>query len=123
MSGLLIDTCIWVDLFRSRVEAVRYIEGLSERPMVSALIVAELFAGAKGKVEERKLEYWVRSVEVIEVDGEIGKAAGQLKAKYGPSHGTGLADAVIAATASSRGAQLVTLNAKHFPMLDIVKPY
>jgi predicted nucleic acid-binding protein len=35
-----------------------------------------------------------------------------------------LADALIAATAESRQASLVTLNSKHFPMLaNVVVPY
>jgi predicted nucleic acid-binding protein len=40
------------------------------------------------------------------------------------SHNVGLADALIAATAESRQAALVTLNIKHFPMLaNVVVPY
>ena len=37
-------------------------------------------------------------------------------------HEVGLADAVIAATAESLGAELKTLNVKHFPMLKGLKP-
>jgi predicted nucleic acid-binding protein len=36
----------------------------------------------------------------------------------------GLADALIAATATQRQVPLVTLNRKHFPMLqDVIVPY
>jgi predicted nucleic acid-binding protein len=43
---------------------------------------------------------------------------------FGPSHGVGLADAVIAATAAEKGATLVTTNRKHFPMLtSVLVPY
>jgi predicted nucleic acid-binding protein len=43
---------------------------------------------------------------------------------YGKSHGVGLADALIAATAELNQATLVTLNQKHFPMIiDIMVPY
>ncbi|EKD91792.1 MAG: hypothetical protein ACD_29C00373G0001, partial [uncultured bacterium] len=38
-------------------------------------------------------------------------------------HGTGLADAIIAATALHNELELVTLNTRHFPMLKTVKPY
>jgi predicted nucleic acid-binding protein len=43
-----------------------------------------------------------------------------LRRDYGHSHGTGLADALIAATAEREGAMLVTLNTAHFPMLKRV---
>ncbi len=33
------------------------------------------------------------------------------------SHGVGLADAIVAGTAESQGAELKTLNTKHYPML------
>jgi predicted nucleic acid-binding protein len=47
-----------------------------------------------------------------------------LKARYGKSHGVGLVDALIAATAKLHGYRLVTLNKKHFPMLDnVLIPY
>jgi len=40
------------------------------------------------------------------------------------SHGIGIADAVIAATAEAEDAILVTLNQKHFPMLSkVIVPY
>ncbi|MCA1719025.1 MAG: type II toxin-antitoxin system VapC family toxin, partial [Actinobacteria bacterium] len=43
---------------------------------------------------------------------------------YGPSHGTGLADALIAATTEETGADLVTFNRRHFPMISrITVPY
>lgn len=44
--------------------------------------------------------------------------------QYGPSHGTGLADALIASTVAAVGATLATLNRRHFPMLnDVLVPY
>jgi predicted nucleic acid-binding protein len=58
------------------------------------------------------------------VDEAIAARAGILRRDFGKSHGTGLADAIIAATAEERQAQLVTLNKKHFPMLnDVIVPY
>jgi predicted nucleic acid-binding protein len=38
--------------------------------------------------------------------------------QYYKSHNVGLADAIIAASASSIDALLVTLNRKHFPMFN-----
>jgi predicted nucleic acid-binding protein len=49
---------------------------------------------------------------------------GLYRRDYGKSHNVGLADALIAATATQRRVPLVTLNRKHFPMLqDVIVPY
>ena len=41
---------------------------------------------------------------------------------YAASHGVGLADAIIAATATLEDAALGTLNIKHYPMLAGLEP-
>jgi predicted nucleic acid-binding protein len=56
------------------------------------------------------------------VTAEIARAAGLYKRDYGRSHGVGLADAVLAATAQAENAELKTLNARHYPMLKGLKP-
>ena len=49
---------------------------------------------------------------------------GLYRRDYGRSHGTGLADALIAATSEENGADLVTFNRRHFPMVSrLVVPY
>jgi len=123
MKAILIDTCIWVDVLRGKPVAVSYVQSLEERPLISALAAAELVAGVKGKDEPQRLKALLHSLEVVDVDLTVAELAGQIKAEFGPSHGTCLADAVIAATAQIHKADLVTLNVKHFPMLNCVRPY
>jgi predicted nucleic acid-binding protein len=60
---------------------------------------------------------FVSLFRVIPVSAEIAKAGGLHKRDYGNSHGVGLADAILAATAEAEGAELKTLNRKHYPML------
>jgi hypothetical protein len=48
--------------------------------------------------------------------------AGILKRDFGKSHGVGLADAILAATAQAEGAELATLNVKHYPMIKGLRP-
>lgn len=58
------------------------------------------------------------------LDASIAVTGGLYRRDYGKRHGTGLADALIASTAEARQATLVTLNAKHFPMLtELLVPY
>ncbi len=53
----------------------------------------------------------------------MDRKGGLYRRDYGPSHGVGLADALIAATAELHQAKFVTLNARHFPMVEVEVPY
>ena len=60
----------------------------------------------------------------IHVDRAIAEKGGLYRRDYGPSHGTGLADALIAAGAAAQLATPVKLNKRHFPMLaKVTMPY
>src|SRR5947209_2716955 len=121
---LLIDTDVLIDYLRGRAEAVTYLEGLTEALAVSAVTVAELYAGVREGAERVALEQFLTAFEIIPVDEAIALAGGLFRRDFGKSHSTGLADALIAATAESRQATLVTLNDKHFPMLsNVLIPY
>ncbi|WP_322743723.1 PIN domain-containing protein [Vasconcelosia minhoensis] len=62
--------------------------------------------------------------ELVTVDEDIAVKGGLYRRDYGKSYNVGLADALIAATAEAKGATLVTLNKKHFPMLaSVTIPY
>ena len=121
---LLIDTDVLIDYLRDRAEAVSYLEGLTESLLVSVITVAELYAGVREGTERTKLDEFVRAFEIVSVDREVAVRGGLYRRDYMKSHNVGLADALIAATAESRQAALVTLNGKHFPMLaNVVVPY
>ncbi len=63
-------------------------------------------------------------LEPVAVDRDIAVQAGLFRREYGRSHGTGLVDAAIAASAVASQSALVTLNARHFPMLrGVIVPY
>jgi predicted nucleic acid-binding protein len=124
MSQLLIDTDVLIDYLRERPESVSYLESLTQPLLISAVTVAELYAGVRDGSERVALESFIDSFQVRAVDQEIAARAGILRRDFGKSHGTGLADAIIAATAEAQGANLVTLNRRHFPMLEgVVVPY
>ena len=124
MAQLLIDTDVLIDYLRARSESITYLENLTQPLVISAITVAELYAGVRDGTERVALENFIASFQVRAVDERIAARAGILRRDFGKSHGTGLADAIIAATAEEQQANLVTLNKKHFPMLqDVVVPY
>ncbi len=124
MSRLLLDTCILIDHLREHPPAVAYIGNLPAEPLLSAVTIAEVYVGVRNQAEARRVEALVDPFVVLAVDAEIARRGGALRRQFARSHGTGLLDALIAATAEVHDARLVTRNARHFPMLaDRLMPY
>jgi predicted nucleic acid-binding protein len=120
----IFETDVLIDYSRRRPAAVAYMREVIGRPVVSAMTVAELYAGVREGSERAALDRFVVNSVVIDVDEQIAVRAGLILRQYRPSHGVGLADAFIAATAELENATLVTLNRKHYPMLtDVLVPY
>ena len=103
-------------------KAVAFINRYSDRIILSSIVVAELFAGVKGSAEQVALEAFVSLFRVLPVNVGIAKAGGLYKSKFGRSHGVGLADAILSATAEAENAELKTLNTLHYPMLKGLVP-
>jgi predicted nucleic acid-binding protein len=121
---LLIDTDVLIDYLRDKAEAVSYLEGLNEPLLLSVITIAELYAGVRDGAERTTLDEFIHAFEIVPVDREISIKGGLYRRDYMKSHNVGLADALIAASAETHRAELVTLNSKHFPMLtNVVVPY
>ncbi len=118
----LVDTDVFIDYLRGFSEAVAFVKGNSTRIITSSIVVAELYAGVKGEEEEETLESLISLFRVIPVSPELAKQGGFYRRDYGKSHSVGLADAIIAATATGRDAELKTLNTRHYPMFKGLKP-
>lgn len=119
---ILLDTDVLVDFFRGREKAVAFVNTYNASIILSSIVVAELYAGVKGNAEQNALQDFVSLFRVVPVNAEIGRAGGLYKRDYGKSHGVGLADAILAATAEAENAELKTLNIKHYPMLKGIRP-
>ena len=123
---LLLDTTVLVDYLRDSDVAVKYLEemGAEDHLLISAVTVAELYAVVRDGRELARLESLLSAFDIVPLDRAIAEKGGLYRRDYGPSHGTGLADALIAASAAARLATLVTLNKRHFVMLDkVTVPY
>jgi len=123
MAGsIVLDTDVLVDFLCGHSKAVAFVNAHSARIILSSIVVAELYAGVKGDAEQAALDDFVSLFRVASVNAEIAKAGGLYKRNYGKSHGVGLADAILAATAEIENAELKTLNIKHYPMLEGLWP-
>jgi predicted nucleic acid-binding protein len=121
---LLIDTDVLIEYLRGRSEAAEYLEGLTSDLCISVISVAELFAGVRGDEEEKSLKQLLLAFVALPVTEKTARLGGLYRRDYGGSHGTGLADALIAATSEENSADLVTFNRRDFPMVSrITVPY
>ena len=121
---MLVDTDVLIDYLRSRPEAVRFLEDNVDLISISAVSVAELFQGVREGPERIKLSMMLSALTILPLTDEIAELAGIYRRDFRSSSGCGLADCMIAATASFHDLDLVTLNARHFAMLKrVIVPY
>jgi len=119
---IVLDTDVLVDYLRGHGKAIGYVSAHATRIILSSIVVAELHAGVRGEEELNTLDSFLATFPVIPVSAELARRGGLWKHEYHASHGVGLADAIVAATAELQGAELKTLNTKHYPMLSGLRP-
>ncbi len=119
---ILVDTDILIDFLRGYNKAVTFVDRFSSQIILSPIVIAELYAGVKGNDELTVLDNFISLFRVVILTAEIAKLGGLYKRDFGKSHGVGLADAILAATAEVEKAELKTLNVKHYPMFNALKP-
>jgi predicted nucleic acid-binding protein len=94
----VVDSDVLIDYLRDQPQAVAFLEG-SEQPLAMLVItVAELYAGVRDGEERQQLDAFIGAFTVLPLDRQPAQRAGLWRRQHGPSHGTGLADALIAAT-------------------------
>lgn len=122
----LIDTDILIDYLRGNENAVKFLDDKFESSFcyLSTITIAELYVGVRDGNERQIIEQFIKEFLIVDIDYEIALNGGLLRRDWGKSHGVGLSDALIAATAKKLKARLATLNIKHYPMFqDIFSPY
>jgi hypothetical protein len=120
----VIDTDVVVEYLRGNDQAAKFLEGLEGDLIMSTISVAELFSAVKGSEEMEALDQFMLAFQTIPIDDQLARQAGLIRQAVHPSHGVGLADALIAATALWLGAELFTFNRRHYPMVEEVSlPY
>ncbi len=116
---MLVDTDVLIWNLRGHERAAELLDNAGGF-LLSAVSYMELIQGMRDKSElnvlRQSLQYWGASVHPL--DPQISARAMFLMETYALGHGLQVADALIAATAISLGATLVTANAKHYRMID-----
>jgi predicted nucleic acid-binding protein len=69
--------------------------------------------------EETATLLFLSQFQTAPVDQQIIDRAGEFYRKWNPGSGTGVNDAILAATVLQTGGMLYTLNAQHYPMPEI----
>jgi predicted nucleic acid-binding protein len=119
----MLDTDVLIERLRGRLGAQEFFESLDGPPVISAITVAQIWAGVR-REEESDVTALLTSCEVKDVDREIAMRGGKHRRCLKDRTGTDLFDALIGATAEFYGLHLRTWNVKHFPMLKHVSiPY
>lgn len=113
----LLDTDVLIDYLRGNPKATAFVSALPDTVYVSTITVAELHVGVREGPERVALADLLSTLRTLDISSEIAQQAGLLRRDYGRSHGVGLNDCLIAATAVVHGLQACTLNIKHFPSL------
>lgn len=121
---VLVDTSVLIDYLRGHSGAAEVLE--RERGLgplqASEVTRLEVLAGMP-PAEERATRLLLSTLVWHPVDGEIAEEAGALGRRWLPSHHTiDSADLAIAATAIHANARLLTLNVRHFPMFESLRP-
>ena len=118
---IILDTCVLVDFLRGYKKAVTFVISNQDRIALSPIVLAELHAGARDDDEISELDRLPLLFPIVLVSAEIARLGGAYMRAYSKSHGLGFADAILAATATTLGAILKTLNIRHFPMFRGLK--
>jgi len=82
---------------------------------ITPVQVAEIYSGIRPK-EKLKVELFIESMNILDIDKKIGKLAGDFLHHYAKSHAMTMADALVGAAAKANVFKLWTLNKKHYPM-------
>ena len=121
---ILVDTDVLIWALRGSASAQDWLRSArSESPLgVSVVTIAELTGGMRS-AERAAVWSLLAALRPQVADEVVARRAGELRREWRASHASiGIADYLIAATAETTGARLATLNVKHFPMFDGLKP-
>ncbi|MBI4656872.1 MAG: PIN domain-containing protein [Elusimicrobia bacterium] len=121
MTKILLDSDVIIAVLRrdQRVkDELRALEESGHQIYYTPIAKAEIYHGMR-EGEEELVKAFFSDCLSFDITDETGETAGRYLKQYQESHGTEIADALVAAAASLNNAELFTFNHKHYPMKDI----
>ncbi len=122
----LVDTDVLIDVQRGHPPALAWFAGLADLPAVPGFVVMELVQDARNFQEVQRATKLVAPFRVAwPTELDCARALSDFTA-YHLTHGLGLVDSLIAASAIGLSATLYTFNDKHHrdvPGLVTAQPY
>jgi predicted nucleic acid-binding protein len=119
----LFDTSVLIAHLRGEERATRLLLDTPNAERAASVLARIEIEGGMRSGERRSAASLFGIFQLIPVSDEIARRAGELLRTYRRSHpGIDLVDYAVAATAEQHGGRLATLNVKHFPMFEGLKP-
>lgn len=120
----LFDSTVLIAHLRGVAEATSLVlDAVGDREAYCSVLSRIEIEGGMRSDERTKTRRLFAALECEPVSDVIAVRAGEHLRTYRQSHqGIDVVDYVIAATADVLGAELLTLNVKHFPMFDSLRP-
>ncbi len=92
-------------------------------PLAASVVTATEILGGMRSPERTAVARLLATLRLQPVSEVVARRAGELMREYRRSHAAiGLGDYLVAATAEIQGLELATLNVKHFPMFEGLRP-
>jgi predicted nucleic acid-binding protein len=120
---MLFDTSILIAHLRGDERATRLLLGTPGAERAASVLARIEIEGGMRSGERRSVASLFGVLQLLPVTDAVARRAGELLRTYRGSHpGVDLVDYAVAATAEIHGASLATLNVRHFPMFEDLRP-
>ncbi|OGL48116.1 MAG: hypothetical protein A2161_02620 [Candidatus Schekmanbacteria bacterium RBG_13_48_7] len=115
---MIVDTDVLIWYMRGNQKARKVLDNL-DYISISIVSYMELIQGIRNKNELRELKAYVSEerINILPITEMMSLRAAHFMEEFSLSHDLRLADALIAASVSETGNQLLTANTKHYEMI------
>ena len=114
----LIDSNVLIDVTRGNKGAIQFVDSLGGAWALSQVTAMELIVGARDKRDLAMIDGFLSLYPVVPLSDSIGTGAYSLLKTFAKSHGLHVFDSLIASTAIDKALTLITLNRKHYQMIN-----